>query len=67
MQTPKEFKNIRKDLSLRLILKSRGIKQHCLPFCWLEPGDQDILEKEGTSERWFRWVPFGLALHFCFS
>ena len=33
-QNLKEFKKIWKDVSLRLILKDKGGKQHCLPVCW---------------------------------
>ena len=33
-QNLKEFKKIWKDVSLRLILKDNGGKQHYLPFCW---------------------------------
>ena len=28
------LKKIWKDVSLKLILKNKGGKQHCLPFCW---------------------------------
>ena len=31
---PKEFKEIWKDASLRLILKDKGGKQYCLPICY---------------------------------
>ena len=31
---PKEFKEIWKDVSLRLILKGKGGKKHCLPIFW---------------------------------
>ena len=34
----KGFKEIRKDVFLRLILKDNGGKQPCLPFCWLKSG-----------------------------
>ena len=34
-------------LSLGLLLKDKGGKQHCLPFA----GGWDIFEKEGTSEK----------------
>ena len=29
----KEFKEIWKDVSLKIILKDKSGKQHCLPFC----------------------------------
>ena len=50
-QKPKEFKEIWKDVSLRLILKDKGRKKHCLPICWFKPVGLDIFENEGTSEQ----------------
>ena len=39
-------------LALRLILKDKGGKQHCLPFVGSNLGRaEDIFEKEGTSEK----------------
>ena len=35
-----------KDVSLRLILKYKGGKQHCLPFCWL-----DIFSKKSEHQK----------------
>ena len=32
-KSPKEFIEISKDVSLRLILKEKGGNQHCLPIC----------------------------------
>ena len=47
--SPKEFKEIWKEISLRLILKDKGGEQHCLPFSCFLPRGWDIFEKEGTS------------------
>ena len=32
---PKEFKEIWKDVYLRLTLKGKGGKKYCLPICWV--------------------------------
>ena len=78
---PKEFKEIWKDVSLRLILEDKGGKQHCLPISWFWTWGWDIFEKEGTSKKgcvkiedWGFSVHFVLGfpenyiytLHFCF-
>ena len=33
-QSPREFLEIWKDVSLRLIVKDKGGNRDCLPFCW---------------------------------
>ena len=38
-------------LALRLILKDKGRKQHCLPFIGSRLGVDIFFEKEGTSEK----------------
>ena len=38
-------------LVLRIILKDKGGKQHCLPFAGSNLGDRYISEKEETSEK----------------
>ena len=48
---PKEFIEVWKDASLRLILKEKGRNQLCLPWCWLQTGGWDILEKKGSTEK----------------
>ena len=48
-----------------LILKGMGGKQHCLPFCWFQPGGWDTFEKEGTSEKWRVEIEdWGTSVHF---
>ena len=37
---------------MRLILRGKGGKQHCLPFCWFQPGGSDTFEKEGLLGKW---------------
>ena len=32
-------------------LEEQGWQTTLLPFCWFYPGDWDIFEKEGTSEK----------------
>ena len=63
------------------MLKDKGGKQHCLPFCLFQHGGWDTFEKEETSEkgcveieRWDFSVHFVLGfrensiytLHLCF-
>ena len=38
-------------LALRLILKDKGGKQHCLPFFESNLGVEIFLKKEGISEK----------------
>ena len=38
-------------LALRLILKEKGCKQHCLPFVGSNLGVEIFLKKERTSEK----------------
>ena len=38
-------------LALRLILKDKVGKQHCLPFVGSNLGVESFFEKEGTSEK----------------
>ena len=37
---------------MRLILRGKGGKQHCLPFCWFQPGGSDTFGKEGLLGKW---------------
>ena len=41
-KNPEEFKEIWKDVTLRLIVKDKGGKKHCLPICWFQPVGLDI-------------------------
>ena len=62
---PKKFKEVWKNVSLTLILKDKGGKQHCSPICWFEPGSWDIFEKEGTSEKGYVEIEdWGFSVHF---
>ena len=56
----KEFKEILKDVSLRLILKDKCGKQHCLPICWFQPG---YFLKRGNNRRLrlFRTLCIGIS------
>ena len=47
----KGFKEIWNDVSLRLILKDKDGKKHCLPFVGSNLGVEIFFEKEGTSEK----------------
>ena len=40
-----EFKEIWQDVSLRLVFKGKGGKQHLLSFYWFYPGGWDIFER----------------------
>ena len=71
-QNPKQFKEIWKDVSLRLILKNKGDKQHFLLICWFYPGagEKGCIEKEDWG---FSHFVLGFqgnstyTLHLCFS
>ena len=48
-----------------LILKDKGGKQHCLPFCCFYPDGWDIFEKEGASEEGCVEIEnWGISAHF---
>ena len=54
-----------KDVSLGLILKDKGGKQHCLPICWFHTEGGDIFEKEQTSEKGCVEIKdWGFSVHF---
>ena len=66
---PKEFIEVWKDASLRLILKEKGRNQLCLPWCWLQTGGWDILEKKGVNweiVKWHRGLKYLCTLVFVF-
>lgn len=47
------FIEIWEDISFRLILKDHGVSCYDVPllFCWSWPGDLDILQKRGLTEK----------------
>ena len=64
-----EFKEKWKDVSLMLILKDKGGKQHCLPICWFSPGGWDIFQKRKNIKKRLRieTEDWGFSVNFVFG
>ena len=78
-KNPEDFKEIWKDVTLRVIVKDNGGKKHCLPICWFQTVGLDIFERASENacveiEDWGFSVHFLLGfeensiytLHLCF-